>query len=172
MLTTCLFLPKRGERYVLWKKPSHDGVLRRVPVGGRRESTDATLYETAAREAYEESGITPILEETILLAIVEIIHLDREVSNRLIVWFMGAFHGVPRENKNEGLMDPRAYTLQHLPVHELWPTDAHWLYSVLRNHHINPKTPFFQRRYVYERGVVVRVESLDMMTLALPMFPP
>lgn len=173
MITTCLFLPKRGERYVLWKRrQTHDGVARRLPVGGRLNATDTSLFGAAAREAQEESGISPIMNETILLAIVEIIHADREASSRLMIWFMGTFHGIPREYPDEDMIDPRGFTLDELPVHEMWPADACWLPPVLKAHAQNPQTFVYRRRFIHKRGTILREEILYNPLLTRPVFSP
>lgn len=173
MITTCLFLPKRSERYILWKKrQTHDGVPRRMPVGGHLKATDSSLFDAAAREAQEESGISPILSETILLSIVETIHADREASNRLMVWFMGAFHGTPREHTDEGLFDPRGFALERLPLHEMWPADTCWLPAVLREHAQYSQTSVYRRRFIYKRGAILREELLYNLPLPRPIFPP
>lgn len=171
MITTCLFLPKRGNRYVLWCKPSHDGTARRVPVGGRLEDTDSSLFDAAAREAEEESGISPILKESILLGIVETTYIDRTANNRLMIWFTGAFHGTPREYPDEDMTDPRGFTLEQLPLREMWPADACWLPAVLRAHAQNPGTFVYRRRFVYHRGAILYEELLRDPALRLPVFP-
>ncbi|MBI4438008.1 NUDIX domain-containing protein [Candidatus Uhrbacteria bacterium] len=172
MITTALFLPKRDARYVLWNKHStHDRVQRRLPVGGRVEATDASVFEAAAREAQEESGLTPILVETVLLAVVENIHRDRVFMNRRMFWFLGMFHGLPRAYPEEGMLDPRAYTLREMPVGEMWEADARWLVPVLSAYERAPTTPVYYRRFTHERGVIVQESPLGPVPMLLPVFP-
>ncbi len=141
-----------------------------MPVGGRLERSDTSLFGAACREAEEESGLSPILEETILLAVVENIHRDGPDRNRRMYWFMGSFHGIPRAYPDEGMTDPQAYSLMRLPRSEMWPADERWLFPVLRNYELNPQMPLHQQRYFYEHGSLQEHEPLDV-TITLPVFP-
>ena len=121
--TVCFVLDRSTQRLLLGLKKRGVGVGKYNGFGGKLEAGE-TAREAAARELWEESGITVIPDFLQLMGHVCFPH----VQQRMHVFVVTEWQGTPQESEE---MMPQWFPLSAIPYPQMWPTDAAWLPFVL-----------------------------------------
>ncbi len=124
--------------------------------GGKMEKTDATIFHTAVRECFDESGVIVTEKDLSLRARVHFFTKkdDRfESFMEVSFFFAHIWKGEPQEGKEMGA--PKFFQENEIPYHEMMPADK-ILFEYI----------FFGKRNVYEvrlcgKGVPPEVRVLD-----------
>lgn len=112
----------RNEKILLGKKLLRLGAGLYNGFGGRQEKNDKTIEETAARELYEESGITALAMEKCGIFLVN--HDYNKKERELHFFLVKESEGEPKTSDE---MIPVWFTPDAIPYNELWETDKYIL---------------------------------------------
>ena len=124
--------------------------------GGKLEPGE-TPEEAILRELFEESGVRAKADELQKVAELELVYLDRPEWNTLChAYVLFSWEGEPRETDE---MSPVWCSREHIPYHDMWIDDRHWMPLVLSGKKIRGK-------YVFtEAGTALEVfESREVQT--------
>lgn len=126
--TVCFVLDRSAQRLLLGHKKRGVGVGKYNGFGGKLEPGE-TAHEAAARELWEESGITAIPECLRPMGHVIFPH----ARQRMHVFVVTQWQGTPCESEE---MIPCWFPLATLPYPQMWATDSAWLPLVLAGNQI------------------------------------
>lgn len=121
--TVCFVLDRPTHRLLLGLKKRGVGVGKYNGFGGKLEPGE-TAREAAARELWEESGLTVIPDFLQPMGHVFFPH----VQQRMHLFVVTEWQGTPKESEE---MMPQWFPLTTIPYSQMWPTDAAWLPVVL-----------------------------------------
>lgn len=121
--TVCFPIDQSAQRVLLGMKKQGIGAGLYNGFGGRIEVGETPVV-AAARELWEESGLTATLKSLQPMGHVRFVHAQQ----RMHVFVVLMWHGVPQESDE---MIPRWFPLTDLPYVQMWPTDRDWLPYVL-----------------------------------------
>ncbi len=129
MRDTSLVYPLRADGAVLLgRKRRGMGYGKWNGFGGKIEAGE-TMRQCAARELFEECGLTAAPESLEMAADLYFCQLsDMSWSHAGVVYFARTWEGAPRVSDE---MEPRWFTLAELPYEEMWEADKIWLPMVL-----------------------------------------
>lgn len=118
-----------GDRVLLGKKKARFGAGYWNGFGGGVEEGE-TIEESACRETKEECGL--LVEPHALSKIAHIkfnFEEKPEYNHDVHVFTTDSYSGEPVESEE---MFPQWFTLNELPMNEMWPSDPHWVPLVLQ----------------------------------------
>lgn len=117
--------------------------------GGKMDSKDKDIEETAIRETNEEIGVTPTSLKQV--AILNFYHLDKQEWNQQVIVFLSdKWKGKPTESKE---MVPKWFEFDEIPYDEMWEDDKFWLPKVLAGKRIEADFLFDDNQVLLEQAI-------------------
>jgi len=153
---TLVFLIKRSKGEItdicLAMKKRGFGVNRWNGVGGKMETNDKTIEETAKREAQEEIGVC--VRKLNKVAELTFSFPHNRVWDQIVhVYFTETWDCEPIESEE---MKPEWFLPSELPFKDMWADDIYWLPEVLKG---NLLKAFFE----FGEKDVVKKKKLDIV---------
>lgn len=119
-LVLCIL--ERDGKYLLPLKERKLGAGRRNGLGGKVESTDASLEDAARREIREEAAVEIVRMERV--GELEVTMPKETVE--LYIFHVTDFTGEPTEQEGQGMKDFQWFDKSALPFELMWPSDQAW----------------------------------------------
>lgn len=123
--------------------------------GGKIEAGE-TARAAAIRETSEEIGVTPIDPQLVAQLTFDLPDDDDVQQIDCQVFRADQWQGEPRETEE---MRPAWFTLDRLPLSEMWPSDIYWLPHMLEGKLVTARITINGQRMVLDQQVTV-VHSL------------
>jgi ADP-ribose pyrophosphatase YjhB (NUDIX family) len=117
----------KNSQVALGRKKTGHGIGKWNGYGGKIEANE-TPEEAAARELFEESGVT--IEQKDLVKVAEIDYKEDKGEWMVYVFTASKFDGNPQESEE---MQPKWFNLDKIPYKEMWENDKLWLEKVFNN---------------------------------------
>ncbi len=126
---TAVFLVRDGQVLLAMKKRGF-GAGWWNGYGGKPESIDEAVIETAVRELSEESGGIHVLPESLeKVAEIEFYFLQKHEWDQCLHAFVArTWEGEPTETEE---MRPQWFDIAAIPWDAMWPEDKRWILPVL-----------------------------------------
>jgi len=123
--TLCFLI--KGETIVLAMKKRGFATGRWNGLGGKPEPEDRNIEETAIRETFEESHVTPknMKQVGVLNFYFE---TQTDWNQQVVVFLAHEWEGIPEETEE---MNPMLFKTNKIPYDQMWEDDKFWLPKVL-----------------------------------------
>ena len=154
MEATCLFLRKDDQVLLAMKKRGF-GEGKWNGVGGKIDPGE-TPEQAAIRETQEEIEVTPKNPRKAAELDFDEFHNGKPYNVKVHVYTATKWEGIPTETEE---MAPRWFSIDELPLSEMWPDDEYWLERVLGGEVIRGYFKLDQADRIIEH-TIEEVESL------------
>lgn len=103
--------------------------------GGKKDSEDRTIEDTAVRELFEEAGVRANINHLDKRAVIDF-HFPAkpEFNQRVHVYFLEQWEGEPVETEE---MKPEWFNRNAIPYNKMWDSDKIWLPLIMSGKIIN-----------------------------------
>jgi 8-oxo-dGTP pyrophosphatase MutT (NUDIX family) len=118
-------------------------------LGGKPETTDASIEETAIREAQQEADVTP--KSLRKVAIINFYFTGKpEWDQQVVVFITNEWDGTPKETEE---MSPKSFKLDEIPYSDMWEADALWLPKILEGKRVEADILFGNNQKLIESEI-------------------
>jgi len=151
--TTLVFLIKKSEGEItdicLAMKKRGFGVDRWNGVGGKMETNDKTVEETAKREAQEEIGVC-VKNLNKVAELTFFFPHNRDWDQIVHVYLTETWDSEPMESEE---MKPKWFLPSELPFENMWADDPYWLPEVLKGNLLKAVFEFGKKDVVKKKKI-------------------
>jgi len=145
--TLCFLI--RGDEVLLAMKKRGFAVGKWNGSGGKADTEDKSIEDTAIRETREETGVTPKKLEHV--ATFNFYFPDKaEWSQQVVVYFAREWDGDPVETEE---MAPKWFKKTEIPYDQMWEDDKYWLPKVLDGVKVNGDFLFDKNQKIIEQSI-------------------
>lgn len=143
------FLINENNQVLLAKKKRGFAKGKWNGVGGKTESKDKNIEETAIRETYEEISVTPKSLQQI--ATINFYFLNKQDwGQKVFVFIVKDWKGKPEESEE---MSPKWFDIKQIPYDKMWEDEKHWLPIILKGIKINADFLYDENQKLLEHKI-------------------
>lgn len=135
MKISTIVFPVQNDFIFLANKKRGFGVGYLNGYGGKKQSEDLTIENTAVRELQEEAGITA--QELEKVAVIEFFEEENPIFE-CHVFFCRKWNGELHETEEMAIPEP--YKMDNLPFDQMWHADRTWIPIVCSGQRIHAKS--------------------------------